>query len=63
MANLTERDMQLSKLAGCRVTTCTGEIIMVKAIVSALATYMLYTGHEYPRVNEANILYTFHYTA
>ena len=39
------------------------EIIMVKAIVSALATCMLYTGHEYPRVNEADIRYTFHYTA
>ena len=33
------------------------EIIMVKAIVSALATCMLYTG------NEADIRYTFHYTA
>ena len=39
------------------------EIIMVKAIVSALAMCMLYTGHEYPRVNEADIRYTFHYTA
>ena len=39
------------------------EIIMVKAIVSALATCMLYTGHENPRVNEADIRYTFHYTA
>ena len=39
------------------------EIIKVKAIVSALATCMLYTGHEHPRVNEADIRYTFHYTA
>ena len=36
---------------------------MVKAIVSALATCMLYTGHEYPRVNEADIRYTFYYRA
>ena len=39
------------------------EIIMVKAIVPALAMCMLYTGHEYPRVNEADIRHTFHYTA
>ena len=28
------------------------EIIMVKIIVSVLATCMLYTGHAYPLVNE-----------
>ena len=26
-------------------------------------SHRLYTGHEYPRVNEADIRYTFHYTA
>ena len=39
------------------------EIIMVKAIVSVLATSMLYTGRAYPLVNEANIRCTLHYTA
>ena len=39
------------------------EIIMVKAIVSALATCMLYTGHAYPLVNEADICCALHHTA
>ena len=39
------------------------EIIMVKAIVSVLATCMLYTGHAYPLVNEADIRCALHHTA
>ena len=39
------------------------EIIMVKAIVSVLAMCMLYTGHAYPLVNEADIHCALHYTA
>ena len=38
------------------------EIIVVKAIVSVLATCMLYTGHVYPLVNEADICCALHHT-
>ena len=56
----------MSRIKGaepCRKNGGPGNNNGEKAIVSALATCLLYTGHElYPRVN-ADIRYTFHYTA